>query len=232
MLNIEYLRLLLFRTLGNFLVISSLFMLGKIFGPALYQEAVYAYRQVRGVETTVLASAEATEPPSRTRRNGMLGVLNSLTSTREVIVPKDPEFSIVIPKIAANSPVVKNVSAAVYDEYIEALKKGVAHAAGTAFPGDGGHIYLFAHSTDTFFNVGTYNAVFYLLYKLEPGDDVYLFYKGKKHIYRVLDKRVVDPTEVHYLTRSATAEFLTLQTCWPPGTTLKRMLVFAAPVVE
>jgi hypothetical protein len=39
---------------------------------------------------------------------------------------------------------------------------GVAHAKGTVFPHKG-NIYLFAHSTDNWWNVGRYNAVFYLL---------------------------------------------------------------------
>jgi sortase A len=113
-----------------------------------------------------------------------------------------------------------------------ALQKGVAHAKGTAFPGEGGHIFMFAHSTDYVWNVGTYNAVFYLLYKLEVGDEVNLFYKGTRYVYKVTGKQIVDPSQVEYLTRKTPNELLTLQTCWPPGTTLKRMLVFAEPVSQ
>ena len=60
--------------------------------------------------------------------------------------------------------------------YLDALNQGVAHTLGTAFPGEGGHIFLFAHSTDYFWRVGTYNAVFYLLSKLESNDEINLFY--------------------------------------------------------
>ena len=91
---------------------------------------------------------------------------------------------------------------------------------------------MFAHSTDYIWNVGTYNAVFYLLYKLEKGDEINIFYKGQRYVYKVTDKEVVDPTEVEYLTRKTDREFLTLQTCWPPGTTLKRQLIFAERVSE
>jgi LPXTG-site transpeptidase (sortase) family protein len=227
-----YLRLLFFRTLGNLLIIGSLLVVGKTFAPVVWQEAVYLLRTVKKVETVVV-SAESKEPASnKARGNAFASLLSKFTETKEVIVPKDPEYSIVIPKIAANSRVIKNVNSANYEEYIDALKYGVAHALGTAYPGENGHIYLFAHSTDTLLNVDSYNAVFYLLYKLDPGDSIYLFYKGKKHIYKVLGKKVVDPSEVFYLTRSATSEFLTLQTCWPPGTTLQRMLIFAVPISE
>jgi len=48
----------------------------------------------------------------------------------------------------------------------------------------------------------------------------------------VIGKEIVDPTRVEFLTRKSNREFLTLQTCWPPGTTLKRLLVFAVRAAE
>jgi len=150
----------------------------------------------------------------------------------EALIPKDPNFSIIIPKIGANAPVISSVDPADEKIYLSALQKGVAHALGTAFPGEGGHVFLFAHSTDYIWNVGYYNAVFYLLYKLEKGDDVNLFYKGQRYVYQVVDKVIVDPSQVEYLTRKTNREFLTLQTCWPPGTTLKRLLIFAVRKIE
>jgi sortase A len=150
----------------------------------------------------------------------------------EILVPQDPYFDILIPKIGANSRIIANVDAGNEQQYLDALKIGVAHAAGTAYPGEGGHVFLFAHSTDYFWNVGAYNAVFYLLNKLEKGDEVDLFYQGHRVVYKVIDKRIVDPSQVEFLTRKTNREFLTLQTCWPPGTTLKRLLVFARRAVE
>ncbi len=150
----------------------------------------------------------------------------------EVLTPQDPQFSIVIPKIGANAKIFPNTNASNEKEYLDVLSKGVAHALGTAFPGEGGHIFLFAHSTDYFWNVGAYNAVFYLLYKLEKNDEVDLFYQGQRYVYRVIGTEIVDPSQVQYLTRKTNREFLTLQTCWPPGTTLKRLLIFAVRVAE
>lgn len=150
----------------------------------------------------------------------------------QVLVPSDPNFSIVIPKIGANAKVISNVNPANEKEYLAALKNGVAHSLGTKFPGEGGHIFLFAHSTDYFWNVSTYNAVFYLLYKLEVGDEVNIFYDGRRYVYKVEGRKIVNPSEVDYLTRQTDNELLTLQTCWPPGTTLQRLLVFARPVAQ
>ncbi len=150
----------------------------------------------------------------------------------EILSPVNPDFSIVIPKIGANAKVQQNIDASDEKIYLDALNKGVAHTLGTAYPGEGGHIFLFAHSTDYFWNVGSYNAIFYLLYKLGKGDEVNLFYQGQRYVYRVIGSEVVDPSQVQYLTRKTNREFLTLQTCWPLGTTLKRLLVFAVRVAE
>lgn len=224
-------RLLLVRTLGNFLVIMSLIMIGKTLLPPLWQEINYNLKHWRNVKTEVAtdSASPTVTPPAE---NPFQALLQQFSQTTQIITPVDTQFGIVIPKIGANSRIIANVDAGSYDEYINALQHGVAHARGTAFPGDHGHIYLFAHSTDNILSVGTYNAVFYLLYKLEPGDEVLLFYQGQKHVYKVTGKRIVNPNEIHYLTRASAEEFLTLQTCWPPGTTLQRLLVFAQPVVK
>jgi sortase A len=71
--------------------------------------------------------------------------------------------------------------------------------------------------------------VFYLLYKLEIDDEIDVYYKGVRYKYRVTGKEIVDPSQTQYLTRKTDTEFLTLQTCWPPGTIAKRMLIFAEP---
>ena len=150
----------------------------------------------------------------------------------EILTPEDPNFSIIVPKIGANAKILKNIDASDENIYLDALNKGVAHTLGTAFPGEGGHIFLFAHSTNYFWNVATYNAIFYLLYKLEKNDEINLFYQGQRYVYRVIGREEVDPSQVQYLTRKTNREFLTLQTCWPPGTTLKRLLIFAVRVAE
>ena len=150
----------------------------------------------------------------------------------EFLVPQDPNFSVVIPKIGANAKILSNVDASDEKVYLDALNKGVAHALGTKFPGESGHIFLFAHSTDYFWNVGTYNAIFYLLNKLAKGDEVDVFFKGQRYVYQVINSVIADPSQVEYLTRKSNKELLTLQTCWPPGTTLKRLLVFASRATE
>jgi len=234
----EYLKILLLRTIGNFLVLFSLFMMAKTFYLPVKEEIRYFWEKRLGKRYVVVVNKQEKEKffldkdnLSKKQPKGLLAQVVKIEPV-EILVPQDPNFSVVIPKIGANSKIIANVDAGNSQEYLEALKKGVAHAAGTAFPGEGGHIFLFAHSTDYFWNVGSYNAIFYLLNKLEKGDEVDLFYQGKRVVYQVIEKRIVDPSQVEYLTRKTNREFLTLQTCWPPGTTLKRLLVMAKRVAE
>ncbi len=230
----EYLRVLILRTVGNFLILSSLFMIGKTFYLPVREEIKYFVNNTLHKKYIVSDVKEIDriglqEP--QIRGKGFLAKTFNFKQV-EQLFPEDPNFSIVVTKIGANARIISNVDASDEKIYLDALNKGVAQVMGTAFPGERGHIFLFAHSTDYFWNVGTYNAIFYLLNKLEPKDEVNLFYKGQRYVYRVVDKKIVDPSQVEYLTRKTNKEFLTLQTCWPPGTTLKRLLVFAVRVAE
>lgn len=146
------------------------------------------------------------------------------------LTPPNTDFSIIIPKIAAVAPVVDNVDSQDAKSYLPALYRGVAHAKGTAYPGQIGNTYLFAHSTDAFYNVGRYNAVFYLIGKLENGDEVDVWYKGQKIKYEVYEKKVVEANANQYLGSVGPGSTLTLQTCYPPGTTIKRLVVIAKMV--
>lgn len=230
----EYFRILILRTIGNFLLFSSIFMILKTAYPVIKEEAKYNFNKIINKKYIVEKDQNTSfqlKDKSQNIQKGLLAKTFKFNQT-EVLRPVDPGFSIVIPKIGANARILSNIDASNEKIYLDALNHGVAHTLGTAFPGEGGHIFLFAHSTDYFWNVSTYNAIFYLLYKLEKGDEVNLFYKGQRYVYKVIGSEVVDPSQVQYLTRKTNREFLTLQTCWPPGTTLKRLLVFAVRMAE
>ncbi len=142
----------------------------------------------------------------------------------------DPYFSIFIPKIDAKAKVIPNVGAGSPGEYLAALQEGVAHAAGTNFPGQGKTIYLFSHSTDSPVNIARYNAVFYLLRKLEKGDRVIIYFLGQEHVYIVQDKFITEANDTSWLKDDGNGERLVLQTCDPPGTSWKRLIVIARPL--
>lgn len=230
----EYGKILILRTIGNFLLVSSLFLIAKTFYLPVREEIRYFIDRTIQKKYIVAESVNQLEPTwdqDGGRPKGLLAKALNLKDV-EFLVPQDPNFSVVIPKIGANAKILSNIDASDEKAYLDALNKGVAHALGTKFPGESGHIFLFAHSTDYFWNVGTYNAIFYLLNKLSKGDEVDLFYKGQRYVYKVINSAIVDPSQVEYLTRKSNKEFLTLQTCWPPGTTFKRLLIFATRVAE
>lgn len=241
----EKIRFLIFRTLGNFFILLTIFGFLATFGPAIYFETIYRVSIFRGVQYSViedqdspsfgklLAERRNQEYQSQPVTDSSTGLFNAvLNGEREqVLVPKDPHFSLVIPKIGASQKVFENVDPSNDEEYKNVLLHGVAQAQGSSFPGYGGNTYIFAHSADSFWNVGRYNAVFYLLKELKPGDDVILFFLNKRYNYTVYDTKIVDADNVSYITSQldGQGETVTLQTCWPPGTTWKRLLVFAKP---
>lgn len=133
-------------------------------------------------------------------------------------------YWIEIPKINAANPIVMNVDPWDADAYKESLKEGIAHAKGTARPGEKG-TYLFAHSSDYPWNITRYNTAFFKLHELEEGDSIIIRNGDITYEYQVVDMKEVWPTEVQYL-KNPNADLI-LQTCTPIGTDLRRLLVFA-----
>ena len=237
----EAIRFIILRSIGNFLLLFSLYGVVATFGPSLLAEAGYRIAQARGItfaveDPEVSAPNEVPKGEGRRRQDyqgpGFGDVLAG--STRQVLTPPDTEFSVIIPKIGASTRVIPNVDPDNPDEYLPLLAEGIAHAKGTVFPGITGNIYLFAHSADNWWAVGRYNAVFYLLKDMAAGDEIIVFFEGRRYNYVVDHTFVADPSEVSYLVDSQKSgrEQLILQTCWPPGTTWKRLFVVAVPQGE
>jgi LPXTG-site transpeptidase (sortase) family protein len=236
------LKFLILRTVGNFLLLFAIFGVFATFGPILYYEATYRIMELEGIHYKV-SSIKAPEKASdlakilEKQNQGRAvmegGGLNGIfaNAKEQILIPKDTEFDILIPKIGANARIFPNVDASNSRDFLNVLKQGVAHAAGTVFPGMPGNIYLFAHSTDNFWNVGRYNAIFYLLKNLTVGDQIVIFYRQQRFDYTVSEIKVADSRDVSYIVdaKNSGMETLILQTCWPPGTTWKRLLVFAKP---
>lgn len=141
--------------------------------------------------------------------------------------PIDPDFSIIISKIGANTKVIKNVDPYDPQKYQLALTRGVAHAITSSLPNEPGNVFIFAHSAGNWYQANQYNAVFYLLNKLVKDDEIIIYYQGKDYHYSVAESKLVDNSNINYLKNSSSDQQLTLITCWPPGTTLKRQIVIA-----
>lgn len=202
--------------------------------PVAVEELKYRTDQLFGRRHTLpnIVTSETNNnlPDSSTGSRTSFG--NLLIGGSDIIVPVSTDFGIVIEKINANAKVIADVNPADERSYSKALSLGVAHAQGTTYPGQKGNIYLFSHSVDAPWNIIRFNAIFYLLGKLEPGDRVILFYQGRRFDYQVFDKTIVKPEDTHFLTDSYQQSILTLQTCDPPGTLLNRLVVRAKLVGE
>lgn len=203
-----------FRKLGLALIFSGLAVLAYIYAPIFISEIDYVTTVNHSNEVGILEAREIAEIQEEAKNFGV-----------------DSHYSIYIPKIDVGSTITSNVDAGIESEYSEALKNGIAHAKGTSFPGMGENVYLFSHSTDTLLNVERYNAKFYLLNKLENTDRIVVYFSDKKYIYEVFDKKIVDPADITSMNKTG-QEVLTLQTCYPPGTSLKRLIVYAKPYTQ
>jgi len=197
---------------GIALVALSVIILLSLFYPILRAEFSYLFSKHKNVK--VVGKSEATVPVGG-------------NSQFEIMKPVDENFGIVIPKINANAKVLPNVDAENSAIYQKALTQGVAHAKGTKLPGEEGNVFIFAHSGQDFLQANRYNAVFYLLSKLETGDEIFIFYQNKKFRYLVTDKKTASPDEAQYMGDTPGKKTLTLMTCWPGGTTWKRLIVEA-----
>jgi len=153
--------------------------------------------------------------------------VKEIKKTTPQIIPVNKDFSLVVPEIYANAPIVADVDPLDSAIYQRALAKGVAHALGTGKPGEGKNIFLFAHSSADLLTATRYNSVFYLLHKLEEGSLISVWYQGSEYKYQVNSVKYVSSSSIEYLRDPGNEETLTLMTCWPPGTTFKRLIVQA-----
>ncbi|MFW6110175.1 MAG: sortase [Patescibacteria group bacterium] len=205
----------IFIRIGFTLIAISLGLAVIFFYPVLIQEARYLFRSSSGGDVEVVVE-ESPEGSDTVVKEG-----------KKKIEPVDKEFGIVIPKINANASVVKDVDYQDPKEYQRALTKGVAHAEGTKLPGQFGNVFIFSHSSVNFYEARRFNSIFYLLHKLEAEDKFYLIYAGEVFEYKVTEKKIVAADAVKYLGNRGGKKTATLMTCWPPGTTHRRLIVIS-----
>ena len=133
--------------------------------------------------------------------------------TRSTIAPY-PQFKLSIPKLDMTEATVTIDS--------NDLDKGLAHLPGSALPGERGNVFISGHSSILFDNN------FSKLSKLKMGDEIKIKIGETDFIYKVLDTKVVDPTDVSVIAPpEGEGRYLSLMTCVPPGLNIKRLVVLA-----
>lgn len=148
-----------------------------------------------------------------------------------------PDDRILIPRIGQNVPIIRVPTdkliqkdwAALEKQIQEALRYGVVHFPGTAMPGDNGNVVVTGHSSYFPWDPGRFKDVFALLHQVDIGDKVVVYHDQKAYTYQVYEKKVVMPDQVDVLTQKGDSR-LTLITCTPVGTNLKRLVLLAKPI--
>ena len=143
-----------------------------------------------------------------------------------------PQPRLIIPKINVDTPVFYDIAT---DKKTQdkAMENGVAHFAipgANSHPGEIGNTVLSGHSSNDVFAAGDYKFIFMQLDKLQVGDTIYANYKGTRYTYVVTKKREVGPNDVNALIYQTDKAEMTLITCTPLGTALRRLLVTAEQV--
>ena len=113
------------------------------------------------------------------------------------------------------------------------LDKNLIQYPGTANPGELGSPIIFGHSVSPLFynpsitNPRRYTSIFTKIMDLKKDDKIIVEYDGITYTYRVTNKIEVKPDDTYILEQRYDARELKLVTCTPPGTLLRRGIVFA-----
>ncbi len=108
------------------------------------------------------------------------------------------------------------------------LKKSLVQYPQTALPGQLGNTVIFGHSVlPQFFNPKSYLTIFSTLYRLKTGDEIYLKFGNITYKYLIDDMFEVQPTDLSVLEQRFDGRYLTLITCSPPGTYIRRLIIKA-----
>lgn len=201
---------------GGVLVLMGILGMGWIYLPLAYYQTRYFFKfQISNFKLNYLTSS----------RFGQ--ALEKIVEEKPAWEVPDKNYSLFIPKIEARSKVIENVDVSKPNIYLPALQQGVAAAANLSRPGLKGTTFLFAHSVDSPLNFSRYNAIFYLLDKIETGDKVEIVYRNRLFKYQIEKTEILTANDLRYLVPQTDEERLVLQTCYPPGTSWKRLVVVA-----
>lgn len=144
-----------------------------------------------------------------------------------------PESRLIIPKINVDVPVIYDVNSLEENVIQNALKDGIVHyelPGADSFPGELGNASFLGHSSNDVFAGGDFKFALLLADNLVPGDTFFLHYQGVRYTYKVTEKKVINPDEINALQIGYDKPMATLITCTPPGTALKRLLIYGEQI--
>lgn len=130
---------------------------------------------------------------------------------------------LIIPKMLLETPLIEGPKR----DSFALLNKGAWRLPFTSSPDKGGNTVIAGHR----FSYTGPRGIFYFLNKLEPGDDIGLWYQGNLYRYRVESSRTHAATDT-YVQEPTEDTRLTLYTCTPLWNPVNRLVVVAKPISE
>lgn len=200
------------------------------YAPYLNKSSVISPSSVGDITGDVIASSvkaaeEKTHEPTFAPEmvNTSLDYTNSSTwfgGAKQTQADQTVTYFMTIPKLGINRASVRN-------DHTD-LKKSLIHYPGTALPGDLGNGVIFGHSVlPQFFNPKNYLTIFSTLHTLAPGDDIIISQDNATYTYKIRQMYQTDPDDLSPLAQTYGGRYLTIITCTPPGTYLRRLIVRA-----
>jgi LPXTG-site transpeptidase (sortase) family protein len=138
----------------------------------------------------------------------------------------EKEDSIEIPKIKIFAPLIV---VGKEEEVKKALDRGVVLWPSSALPGEKGQVIILGHSAPPNWPKIKYDWVFSNLNSLEKGDEIFVYFKKKKYVYRVEEKIFLNRGQELPKT-DPEKTILFLISCWPPGKDFRRIAIEASQI--
>lgn len=130
------------------------------------------------------------------------------------------ENRLVVPSMLLDVPILEGKGMAVLD-------KGIWRRPNTSTPDKGGNTVIVGHR----FTYTNPRGTFYDLHRPKVGDEIGVFWEGKRYLYKVTETKVVPASEISVEGPSDKPR-LTLYTCTPLWLPKDRLVVVAEPVEE
>ena len=147
--------------------------------------------------------------------------------------PVGEDDMLVIPKLGLESPLVFDAKSNQEVDMQEALERGVvwynlpkAHS----MPGQIGNAVFLGHSSGDIFYGGQFKYIFSKLNRLNVGDTFYLTYDKKRYIYSIEKREIIWPSEFDRLYVDDDNAWVTLITCDPPGSSVRRLVIYGKQI--
>lgn len=160
-------------------------------------------------------------------QRSVLGVNTAQASGNSVAVNTDQSGLLEIPSLKISVPLVWTRDTKNFDTD---LKNGVVHYPGTALPGEIGTSYISGHSSNYVWVKSNYNQVFATLNDLHDNETFSITVTsrdGQKSKFNYIVRRrgeYLPNDQAQFI--NSNQSLVALSTCWPPGTTAKRLVVF------